>query len=557
MSAYSDSDFDSDDEYEHDVFLAVHDQASADAYIKDAIDKMDPVSKDRVLKAFLYGTAGLHGKAKQVLRTPPVTPLPNALVEVQAGGDSTRFHDMLYDLLQFEDSLHDGFGDIQTLRVIGDEGIDMGPLITATVIMNQLKVTLPVITKTRVDPETKEVRTFDEIMKVEEMHGPANTFIPDITGSPTLQFADLPPMENPLYGRDLEQGMFQFDAEGPSVDAQYAARPKPCVDCMNAEIWCVGDHGMRDLKHEQIAAVSGDIREFFGPRAVFVVDESIPVTRLVLGIEPIYKSFLKSFRLEDMDGRVLSKERTLDEVQWRTLMTRVRYGWTAVNCDAGLMDAGSHAFPLHPKPTGDVFRKGAGIQVTLLGTKDETYRYIISSDCNPVDFEKSFVHKKTVTSTKNLDNSKSFLRFRVADALQHGKNVSAHLALKRAGDWGQIEHCKRYGFVFVTADKPAAMYAIFRDVCVLYVKTHKTESSVAEEYGEMRDLYRHSFALYGTPEARAKLTFSNDDLLLTQGDFREWSSELQGGGGNAVVHTMLAVFTVTLAVVRSMFASSA
>ena len=41
-------------------------------------------------------------------------------------------------------------------------------------------------------------------------------------------------------------------------------------------------------------------------------------------------------------------------------------------------------------------------------------------------------------------------------------------AIKRAGDWGQVEHAKKYKKIFVTDDIMAALYAYFRDVpCIL------------------------------------------------------------------------------------------
>ena len=43
-------------------------------------------------------------------------------------------------------------------------------------------------------------------------------------------------------------------------------------------------------------------------------------------------------------------------------------------------------------------------------------------------------------------------------------------AIKRAGDWGQVEHAKRYGKVFVTADKMAAMYAWYREVPFMFTR---------------------------------------------------------------------------------------
>ena len=48
------------------------------------------------------------------------------------------------------------------------------------------------------------------------------------------------------------------------------------------------------------------------------------------------------------------------------------------------------------------------------------------------------------------------------------------LALKRAGDWGQVEHCKRYNKIFVTGDRYAALYAYFRKVPSLLIRTRST-----------------------------------------------------------------------------------
>lgn len=40
------------------------------------------------------------------------------------------------------------------------------------------------------------------------------------------------------------------------------------------------------------------------------------------------------------------------------------------------------------------------------------------------------------------------------------------------GDWGQIEHCKQRGYVFVTCDIIAALYAVYRNVPLLFVNHH-------------------------------------------------------------------------------------
>lgn len=47
------------------------------------------------------------------------------------------------------------------------------------------------------------------------------------------------------------------------------------------------------------------------------------------------------------------------------------------------------------------------------------------------------------------------------------------LAIKRAGDWGQVEHAARYGKIFVTSDKLAALYAYYRRVRFIYLRRHE------------------------------------------------------------------------------------
>jgi hypothetical protein len=44
------------------------------------------------------------------------------------------------------------------------------------------------------------------------------------------------------------------------------------------------------------------------------------------------------------------------------------------------------------------------------------------------------------------------------------------LAIKRGGDWGQVEHCAKYNKLFVTSDKMAALYAFYRNVKFMLVQ---------------------------------------------------------------------------------------
>lgn len=50
-------------------------------------------------------------------------------------------------------------------------------------------------------------------------------------------------------------------------------------------------------------------------------------------------------------------------------------------------------------------------------------------------------------------------------------NLDTIFGLKRAGDWSQVEHAKKYGKVFLTSDRYAALYAYFRKVPTILYRT--------------------------------------------------------------------------------------
>ena len=57
----------------------------------------------------------------------------------------------------------------------------------------------------------------------------------------------------------------------------------------------------------------------------------------------------------------------------------------------------------------------------------------------------------------------------------HSFSRKLKFAIKRAGDWSQVEHAARYGKVFVTNDRLAALYAWYREVpCVFMRRTDTT-----------------------------------------------------------------------------------
>ena len=66
------------------------------------------------------------------------------------------------------------------------------------------------------------------------------------------------------------------------------------------------------------------------------------------------------------------------------------------------------------------------------------------------------------------------------------------VALKRAGDWGQVEHCRRYNKVFVTGDRLAAMYAWYRGIRFVYMQY---QEHFEDELPNFTSFFRYSFVM--------------------------------------------------------------
>ena len=522
--------YENDDEVYHDfdIVMRISTQSEADTYVSRALNDASAELRERVFQSFeelaVTSVAGMY--EDRDVRSDKTVPL----VRVQSGGDAQS---QFYALLQLIDSLKD-FGD----------------KVPAEHIQQAFRVELPIITKTRDNVEIVEQ------MKLAEMYGPDNTLLQDITSTAQLQFPNGAVYDNPLHNHNFEQGMFVFDSRITDclVDDQillYKETNPPCKDCTNLEVWSFVEDELKILKVEQIVHVVAEITKMYGVNAKFIVDESAPLTRLVLSMKMIYKSFLQSFRIQWLD-----KKQTMEWIQWWNVWSELTKNWRCMTCDAGLMDAEPHAFDLHPAPTGDIFEEGSPVQISLISSSETVngrkverqYTYEISSDCSPVDFN----HPGTNTVTKSIINDKyngiqelysiNSVVTTIASRIDVGMNIAVPLALKLAGDWGQVEHCKKYDMVFVTSDKLAALYAIYRDVCVIYVNTWRVPDKVWDEY-DTRDLYRHSFALCGSDNAQARLVRPR----------RPTSSMVAGGGSSMVSRNLaLAMVTIAMAVIGSL-----
>jgi hypothetical protein len=160
-----------------------------------------------------------------------------------------------------------------------------------------------------------------------------------------------------------------------------------------------------------------------------------------------------------------------------------------VYCDATLMDGGRTKGMEHSAvETGKVYHKDSEIRFEFVGPNaEDQYGYKAWSkfpQYNPLDENdrsRGDVHRvvtrgryrDVVTLQRgdetSTDKAKVFVA--VEEWKRDGLGHAAYLAARaRAGDWGQIEHCKKIGAVFITADRLSAMYATYRGVGVILVR---------------------------------------------------------------------------------------
>ena len=108
-----------------------------------------------------------------------------------------------------------------------------------------------------------------------------------------------------------------------------------------------------------------------------------------------------------------------------------------------------------------------------------SYGFTIESDSvkksYDVTISGNYVKKVTDRDTGATDwpsYGKSALGRELRRLVSGGQNCCAVLALKLASDWGQIEHCRRHGYIFVSCDRLAAFYCVFRGANLMYVNHH-------------------------------------------------------------------------------------
>ena len=295
-------------------------------------------------------------------------------------------------------------------------------------------------------------------------------------------------VDNPMQDLDFEKHMYKHvdETSDESLVPKSVLHDKNTAPKQHVEIFCYGAHAASLLDLVELVELRDTIEKTFGTGLSFVVDQNalpdhpgqarpIPfIVAWMLGFKNVIKEVERFHKVRQGDAE----------------FTHVG---DLVYCDASMHDG---ARPFHkatssPVATGDVYHRDAKIQVNLDGLHGDGYKINIRrtdrscpiniDDLKDDNGELQYVvrHKNRLRLARDLSNKdiifdsdkKSMINLQGRLILK-GLNCSVALALKNAGDWGQIEHCKAIGAVFVTCDKLAALYAAYRNVPLLYLNHH-------------------------------------------------------------------------------------
>jgi hypothetical protein len=240
------------------------------------------------------------------------------------------------------------------------------------------------------------------------------------------------------------------------------------------------------IKLEQIARLCGVMHSMFGGqrRCMFVADSSDDqLVRIVLATHLVRQALYDEFMFDDdiFDNVTLV-------TKMRAIVAREGFAeWRSCICDASVMDGASRSSELEvdSRPTGPIYPPHMPFQVTFNGIESASSTSVLLRDGDTTrTYETHAEYHWFWTSVISAQ-----IRYIVCGDLLN-TSVANQLALRRACDWGQVEHCRKYGMVFVSSDKLSVLYALFRGVKSVLMRRIEHVAS-----GGMPELLQYTFAV--------------------------------------------------------------
>lgn len=341
---------------------------------------------------------------------------------------------------------------------------------------------------------------------------------------------------NPAYGCDLDQKYFIAPQDGnvnienvivaqhQSVAARREKRLVP-FDVVTRYYPFDDDELARKrleyLKLRQIASLLCLMRRKFSSRLDILVDgNKHPLCGIAVGIKNLWNEFAKKFKTDPPTRSFVELAARLKEIiQEGESGSGSEASAECKMTDANVFDSqiNTMGLPVDPRPTGKVFSSNFklydDLQVVLDGVakvqerkaafslllENTSFQNLeISSSQAQEHFSNNHIAKliNTRSSNKNTPLQKTLSKL----------SRNTLLGIKLAGDWGQVENCRRYKKVFLTQDKIAALYAYCVGVEFILFSVEERSAPGDKEKPE-NDFFRYTFLLGGHRPRRSSAPF--------------------------------------------------
>jgi hypothetical protein len=265
-----------------------------------------------------------------------------------------------------------------------------------------------------------------------------------------LQFSN-DSVTNPLY----DNGINTFDCTRyKRLNSYVKAISKNCEKCnensRNNYICIIGEsESSKKVSAKQILELLRYIKIWFGNVCTFSLDIDHKVDKVFNSLKLINEAWYNVFTdksIDFPDFKLFMKKVIVSENQWQSYIT-----------DAKMFDGMPHQTGLNydSRPTGWVYRQDASILNICLKGIDSNYR-VCFSNTDGID-------ECMNRNDAEIQHTTNMLFYKTT-------NIPKAMSYKRAGDWGQVEHCKRYDKIFVTFDRLAALYAYYRKVKFIFIR---------------------------------------------------------------------------------------
>ena len=316
-------------------------------------------------------------------------------------------------------------------------------------------------------------------------------FIAELVSKKTLTFGSDTAITNPVHGLVLETPPIElnlkkaYESGHMSVKSKLSRRSKTLqIDILTA---INGTADLQLLKLRHVANLIRAMQDWFGvgigisaggesERVVVIDAGGTPLLMLVTAIECLSKAFFAKFKVEPPSTSFSELSEALKACVRNSSSSRRRTTFVSRLVDANIFDPALNSLVLKEdrRPTGPIFHPGFPYQISLMGIVpnvggQSNVRVVVRDSKTTNEIMVSASDTQTHFSAKHIVKLIKRAAVTPLDRFIKGIDLDARFALKRAGDWGQVEHCKRYGGMIFTKDKMMALYAHSRGVdCILY-----------------------------------------------------------------------------------------